>query len=90
MFPSAAQQGGFFLFNFPLNQCCCVDREGLRRNIRLIAVMQGDFLDQLEAGGQWQSCAMGTSSCFRAEFERTDATHRLKSLYRQKVQDAVT
>ena len=28
-------------------------------------------------------------SCFRAEFERTDATHPLKSLYRSGVQDAV-
>ena len=29
-------------------------------------------------------------SCFRAEYERTDATHPLKSLYRSYVQDAAT
>ena len=29
-------------------------------------------------------------SCFRAEYERMDATHLPKSLYRPDVQDAVT
>ena len=57
----------------------------------MVAFVQGDFLDHWESGRTVarQSSAKGITSCFRAEFERTDATYRLKSLYRQKVQDAV-
>ena len=58
----------------------------------MVAFMQGDFLDHWESGRTVarQSSAKGITSCFRAEFERTDATstYGLKSLYRPDVQDA--